>query len=97
LVAWAPIPEESAWPSTEAVQAFQDDIDRVSPPLSTAECELVLSILDRPYEDSAYGLLNLVVTLLESAPSTGWEMDLPTEDRPWFSYLKSRWINYLIR
>ena len=95
LAAWAPVPAEAEWTDEQSIEAFVQAIDAVAKPLAADEIDSVLALLDRPYEDSVYGVLNLVVALLESAPSTGWEMGLPTEDRPWFDLLRSRWINYL--
>ena len=96
LAAWSPLPPEAAWDDRVAdLYAFTQDAQRVRPPITTDERILLLSLLDRPDEDSLYGLLQLIVTLVESAPQTGWEMELPTQDRPWFEYLRVRWMNHL--
>ena len=46
------------------------------------------------WDDSLYGMLNLVVTLVGSAPATGWQLEIPTTDRPWSDYLRARWRSY---
>jgi len=97
LATWAPIGSDIEWDDVDDAEldAFIRDIRRVQPPVTTEERQVLLRLLDRPHEDSLYGVLNLVVALLESAPETGWQLDLPTTDRPWFEYLRSRWLNYL--
>jgi hypothetical protein len=96
LASWGPVPSEPAWDDVAAdLDAFSQDAQRVPPPITTPERFLLLPLLDRPDEDSVYGILNHIVTLLESAPATGWQMELPTSERPWFDYLRVRWTNYL--
>lgn len=98
LAAWGSIPPEPAWDDRATdLETFMRDAQRVDRPVTSEERVLLLGLLDRPDEDSLYGLLNVVVTLVESAPDTGWQLYLPTAGRPWFEYLRVRYINHLDR
>lgn len=91
---WSPAPEESEW-TEDQIDGFVRALDAIAPPLNAAERAHLLALLDRPHDDSVYGVLSQVVVLLESAPATGWQSQLPVKGRPWFEFLAIRWDNYL--
>jgi hypothetical protein len=94
LAAWGPVPPEPSWDDRATdLENFTRDAQRVPKPITDQERTALLALLDRPDDDSVYGLLDLIVTMLESSPDTGWQLALPTENRPWYAYLKIRYTN----
>lgn len=94
LAAWGPVPPEPSWDDRASdLEDFTRDAQRVPQPITEHERAALLVLLDVAHDDSLYGLLDLVVTLLESSPDTGWQLSLSTEGRPWYDYLRARYIN----
>ena len=92
LCEFGPLAPEREW-TPARVEALESAIRRVTAPVTLAEAQALLTLLDRESEDSLYGLIWTLVSLLETAP--GWP---PTDalatsgrsTRPWFAILSDR-------
>jgi hypothetical protein len=92
LSEFGPLAPEREWVPAR-LEALEAAIDRVTAPVTLAEAQALLTLLDRESQDSVYSLIWTVVSLLETAP--GWPprdaLATPTRlTRPWFVILRDR-------
>lgn len=92
LAGWAPLPSEDEW-EDGALEDFGNAVNAVQPPLTGEESAALLPLLDRPYEDSIYGVLWGVLHLIESCDYTGWQPVDHNPGAPWLQRLRRRWMN----
>lgn len=81
LASQSPLGPESAW-DEESLEQLSAEIEAVSPPLAAEEAAALLPLLDRPYDDSIYGLLWAVLHLIESFGEAGRTRPAPDSDAP---------------
>jgi hypothetical protein len=91
LAEFGPLGDEESCPQGE-LEAIEDSYSRIERRLTLDEARILLPLLDRPSEDSLFGLAWSVLHLLETAP--GWppeELNSPRMDpRPWIERLRCR-------
>ena len=92
LASQSPLGPESAW-DEESLEQLAADIEAVSPPVTAEEAAALLPLLDRPHDDSIYGLLWAVLHLIESFGEAGRTRPAPDSDAPWLALLHDRWQN----
>ena len=94
--AFAPMKAEEEW-SDDELARFGEPLHAITPPVNSAERQLLLGLLDRPYDDDVYGAVHTVTYLIESnEDDLGWQLDLVVDDRPWFASLLQHWRNTAI-
>lgn len=92
LASQSPLGPESVW-DEGSLEQLATEIEAVSPPLTAEEAAALLPLLDRPYDDSLYGLLWAVVHLIESFGEAGRTRPAADSDAPWLALLHDRWQN----
>lgn len=89
LATWAPLPSEDEW-EDEPLHDFGHAVHAVHPPLTCEEAAALQPLLDRPYEDSIYGVLWGVLHLVESCDYSDWQPEDESPGKPWLEFLHRR-------
>lgn len=94
LARWAPLPEDDNDWTEYDLERYTADAQAVTPPITTDERLALMRLLEVPTEENAFGITNIVMHLIESAPYPPyWWRDLDST-KPWFAFLKIRGLNW---